>query len=306
MNVALISLALFGSLIVLLAMGLPLVFAMGGMAAVGIYLVVGPQGIPIVYFNVIAPLKDITYVSIPLFVYMAYMLEKAGIAENLYTTILYWAGGIKGSLAMGTVVISTILAAMVGLSSASIVTMGVTVLPAMLKRGYDRNLAMGAITAGSTLGILIPPSALGALYASAAGVSVGRMFLAGFFPGFLISGIFIIYIGVRCYLNPKLGPAMTADERVSQSKKMVSLTSVIIPSPGAGGIGLYLHRNSHRHRVRGHRCLWIDHRRDDQPPLHLADLQRSELQNHAADPDDHVDDGCRLGFSLPLCSQPRG
>jgi tripartite ATP-independent transporter DctM subunit len=230
MNVALISLALFGSLIVLLAMGLPLVFAMGGMAAVGIYLVVGPQGIPIVYFNVIAPLKDITYVSIPLFVYMAYMLEKAGIAENLYTTILYWAGGIKGSLAMGTVVISTILAAMVGLSSASIVTMGVTVLPAMLKRGYDRNLAMGAITAGSTLGILIPPSALGALYASAAGVSVGRMFLAGFFPGFLISGIFIIYIGVRCYLNPKLGPAMTADERVSQSKKMVSLTSVIIPS----------------------------------------------------------------------------
>ena len=230
MNVVLITLILFGSLVLLLMLGLPLVFAMGGMAAVGIYMVLGAKSLPIVYFNVIEPIKDITYVTIPLFVFMAYMLERAGIAENLYTTIQYWAGGVNGSLAMGTVVISTILAAMVGLSSASIVTMGVTVLPAMLKRGYDKNLAMGAITAGSTLGILIPPSALGALYAAAAGVSVGRMFLAGFLPGFLISGIFIIYIGIRCYINPKMGPPMSAEERDSHGKKLVSLRAVILPA----------------------------------------------------------------------------
>jgi tripartite ATP-independent transporter DctM subunit len=230
MNAGLLTLLLFGSLVFLLALGLPLAFAMGGVAVVGIYFVMGPQSIPIIYFNVIAPFKDITYVSIPLFIFMAYMLERAGIAENLYTTIQYWAGRIKGSLAMGTVIISTILAAMVGLSSASIITMGVTVLPAMIKRGYDRNLAMGAIAAGSTLGILIPPSVLGALYAMAAGVSVGRMFLAGFLPGLLISGIFILYIGIRCYLNPKLGPAMPPEERVSQRKKLVSLSSVILPS----------------------------------------------------------------------------
>jgi tripartite ATP-independent transporter DctM subunit len=119
---------------------------------------------------------------------------------------------------------------MVGLSSAAIITMGVTVLPAMLKRGYDRNLAMGSIAAGSTLGILIPPSALGTLYASAAGISIGRMFLAGFIPGLMIAGIFILYIGIRCYLNPSLGPPLPPEERVSQGKKLISLSSVILPS----------------------------------------------------------------------------
>lgn len=236
MNVGLMAFVLFGTLVFFLALGLPLVFVMGGVAVIGIYLVMGPQATPIVYFNVIAPLKDITYVAIPLFVFMAYMLERAGIAEHLYTAIQYWAGGIRGSLAMGTVIISTILAAMVGLSSASIITMGVTVLPAMLKRGYDRNMAMGAIAAGSTLGILIPPSALGALYASAAGVSVGRMFLAGIFPGLLISGIFILYIGVRCYLNPSLGPAMPVEERVNRSKKLGSLKAIILPTILVAGV----------------------------------------------------------------------
>lgn len=230
MNVVLTTVLLFSTLVVLLALGLPLVFAMGGMASVGILLIMGPNSFPVVYFNVLDPLKDVTYVTIPLFVFMAYMLERAGVAEDLFTTILYWAGGIAGSLAMGTVFISTILAAMVGLSSASILTMGVTVLPAMLKRGYDKNMSMGVITAGSTLGILIPPSALGALYAATAGVSTGRMFLAGFFPGFLIAGIFIIYIGIRCYINPKLGPPMPPEERVSQGKKYLSLRAIILPT----------------------------------------------------------------------------
>ena len=180
MNVGLVTLVLFGSLVFLLALGLPLVFAMGGMAAVGIYFILGPQSIPIVYFNVINPLKDITYVCIPLFVFMSYMLERSGVVENMYITIQYWAGRIRGSLAMGTVIISTVLAAMVGLSSASILTMGVTVLPIMIKRGYDRGLAMGAITAGSTLGILIPPQRSGnTLCATRPSVSVGRMFMAG-------------------------------------------------------------------------------------------------------------------------------
>ncbi len=230
MNVGLMTLLLFGSLIVLVLLGLPLVFALGGIAVVGIFLTMGLEAIPIIYFNTIDKPKDDVLVTIPLFIFMAYMLERAGIAENLYITIQYWSGRLKGSLAMGTVVISTILAAMVGLSSAAIITMGVTVLPAMLKRGYDRNLAMGSIAAGSTLGILIPPSALGALYAMAAGVSIGRMFLAGFIPGLMIAGIFIFYIGIRCYLNPSLGPPLPPEERVSQGKKLISLSSVILPS----------------------------------------------------------------------------
>ncbi len=230
MNVGLMTLLVFGAVVVLLFLGLPLVFALGGISVAGIFLLWGKEAIPIVYYNTIDKPKDSILITIPLFIFMAYMLERAGIVENLYTTIQYWSGRLKGSLAMGTVVISTILAAMVGLSSAAIITMGVTVLPAMLKRGYDRNLAMGSIAAGSTLGILIPPSALGTLYAMAAGVSIGRMFLAGFIPGLLIAGIFIFYIGIRCYLNPSLGPPLPPEERVSQKKKLISLSSVILPS----------------------------------------------------------------------------
>lgn len=201
-NVGLMTLVLFSALVVFMALGLPLVFCLGSIGMIGLILVMGIRAVPIVSWRMSEVLGDFGYVSIPLFIFMALMLDRAGIAEDLFSTIQYWTGRLAGSLAMGTVAISTILAAMVGISSASIMTMGVTVMPAMLKRGYDKFLTMGSIGAGSTLGILIPPSALAALYAQQSGVSIGRIFLAGFLPGFLISFLFIAYIGIRCHFKP--------------------------------------------------------------------------------------------------------
>lgn len=229
MNVGVMTLILFSSLLVFLALGLPLVFCLGGIAITGLVIMMGTRAIPIIYWNTLGAARDPFFITIPLFIYMAYMLERSGAAEKLYMTIQNLAGHVSGSLAMATVLISTILAAMTGLSSASIITMGVTVLPSMLRRGYNKHLAMGSITAGSTLGILIPPSAIALLYTSMAGISVGRMFMAGFFPGFLLAGLFILYIGIRCALNPSLGPSRAPGETIEHVSIFSSLWSVALP-----------------------------------------------------------------------------
>ena len=169
------------------------------------------------------------YLAIPLFIFMACMLERAGIAEDLYTMIYRWAGRVAGGLAMGTVVICTLLAAMVGLSGAALTTMGLTALPSMIRRGYDKYTVMGCIAAGGTLGILIPPSVIMMVYAVVAGVSISRLFLAGIVPGLLLAALFIIYIGVRTALRPELGPPVPPDERASWGEKFQSLRYVILP-----------------------------------------------------------------------------
>ncbi len=230
MSVLLLTIILFGSLISLLALGLPLVFSLGGIATVGLYLIMGPKSIPIIYLNTIAQARDTNYITVPLFTYMAFMLERSGAAEALFDTIRNWSGRLAGSLAMGTIAISTVLASMTGLSSATIITMGVTVLPSMLRRGYDKKLAMGSIAAGSTLGIMIPPSVLGILLAGQLNITPGRMFMAGFIPGLLTAAIFVIYIGIRCYFNPSLGPPIPPEEAVSNEAKLKSLGAVIMPT----------------------------------------------------------------------------
>ena len=230
MSPGLTAFLILGLAILFLALEVPLVFALGGMAVGGLFLLKGSYALPIIYLNTVDKPKDFNYLTIPLFIYMAYMLDRSGVAEDLYTAIQYWSGRFAGSLAIGTVFISTVLAAMTGLSSASIITMGVTVLPAMLERGYSKDLTMGCIAAGSTLGILIPPSVLGLLYATQNSISPGRIFLAGVIPGLIIAIIFIIYIAVICYLNPSLGPPLASTEKVTQKVKLKSLGSVVAPT----------------------------------------------------------------------------
>jgi len=140
-----------------------------------------------------------------------------------------WFGGLKGGLAIGTVVICIIMGAMSAVAAAAVVTMTVIALPSMLKRGYDRKLCCGAIAAGGGLGQLIPPSTMMIIYGSLANASVGRLFIGGIMPGLLIAGLFIIYIIIRCAINPKLGPALPPEERGDWGKKLKSLKAVILP-----------------------------------------------------------------------------
>jgi tripartite ATP-independent transporter DctM subunit len=160
---------------------------------------------------------------------MAVILEGSGIAEDLFETMYLWFGGLPGGLLTGTIIICAIFAAMSGISGVATVTMGLIALPAMLKRGYDRKMVIGGIMCGGALGIIIPPSVIAILYGSITGTSVGKLFMGGFIPGFMIAGVMIFYTTVKCVRNPKYGPPVPAEERANFRAKMASLKYIIFP-----------------------------------------------------------------------------
>jgi tripartite ATP-independent transporter DctM subunit len=160
---------------------------------------------------------------------MASVLAAAGMIEEMFDVIYKVLGGLKGGLATATIISSTILAAMVGVIGACEVTMGIIALPAMLKRKYNPEMACGSILAGGTLGILIPPSILAIIFAVVAQQSVGELFIGAFFPGFLLSGMYILYVTGRSYMNPTFGPAVPPEERVDIRTKIRLLRGIIAP-----------------------------------------------------------------------------
>ena len=149
-------------------------------------------------------------VAVPMFIFMGAMLQRCGIAEDMYELMYHWMGGLRGGLAAGTVLICTMFAAMVGISGAATTSMGLIALPSMLKRGYDKHIADRLHLAGGSLGILIPPSVLMIILALTSRVSVGEMFIAGILPGLLLSSLFVTYILVRCYFHKDIGPSVPA------------------------------------------------------------------------------------------------
>lgn len=227
MSVELVTLIMFGSLVVLLLMGIPLAWCLGGIAVIVCSLLWGVEGLLLIVYNTFGCMWNIVLVAIPLFMSMGILLERAGIAEALFETIHRLSGSLRGSLAMGTVVICAIFAAMTGVTAAATLTMGLIALPAMLKRGYDKSLALGSIAGPGTLGILIPPSIISILVALIGGVSVGKLFMAGIGPGLVLGIMFIGYIGIRAWLNPKLCPPHP--QKFTLKEKMISLRAVILP-----------------------------------------------------------------------------
>ena len=229
MSIELVTILMFASLIVLLVTGLPIVFCLGSTGIIFAYYLWGPAALGLVSTNLFGMMSTLTLIAIPLFVFMAYMLQSSGIGENLYEMMHRWFGPVNGGLAMGTVAICAVIAAMSGLSAAGTLSMGVIALPAMLKRNYDKSISVGSVAAGGALGALIPPSVPMIVYGFLAGVSVGRMFLAGVLPGFLLTFFYVVYIGIRSFIHPKLCPALPPGERATWSGKLSSLRMVILP-----------------------------------------------------------------------------
>jgi tripartite ATP-independent transporter DctM subunit len=224
-----LTLIMFGSLVVLLLAGLPLAFVTGGLACVFLFLFGDAQMLNILPSRIFPYMTNYQLSAVPLFIFMASMLERAGLIEDLYDMIYKMLGGLKGGLAASTVIASTILAAMVGVIGATEVTMGIIALPAMLKRHYDPYLACGSILAGGTLGILIPPSILAILFAVIAQQSVGELFIGAVFPGLLLSGMYIVYCVVRSYINPAAGPPLPFEERVDARAKIRLFGGMLAP-----------------------------------------------------------------------------
>jgi tripartite ATP-independent transporter DctM subunit len=219
---------MFGGMLLMLALGLPVAFVLGGVAILVSYFVWGPASIYGIISKINSTMITTMLVAGPLFVFMAYVLEGSGIGESLYEAMHCWMSRLKGGLAAGTVLICTIIAAMSGVSATGTVTMGIIALPHMLERKYGKTMAMGAIMAGGALGPLIPPSLMMVVYGTYAGVSVSKLFLGGVLPGLLLSALFCSYILVRCAFNPALGPPRA--ERVSWGQKFTSLRGIILPA----------------------------------------------------------------------------
>ena len=229
MSVELITILMFVCLVLLLVTGLPLVFCLGAAAAIFAFFLWGPLAIAVLARSMFTYMNNFVLVCIPLFIFMAHMLERSGLADDLYTMMHNWFGPIRGGLAMGTVMICTVFAAMSGVSAAGTLTMGLIALPAMLKRGYSKDIATGCIAAGGALGVLIPPSVAFVVYCTLSVQSVGRLFMGGIFPGLLLSFLFILYIGIRCGLRPSQGPPLPPEERADWRAKAISLRAVILP-----------------------------------------------------------------------------
>ncbi|MBU2548205.1 MAG: TRAP transporter large permease subunit [Proteobacteria bacterium] len=227
METWIVTLLLFGFLLLGLLLGLPLAFAFGGVAIVFSLLLWGPKSLFLIPLTAFEDATNYILLAVPLFVFMANILEHSGIAEELYDMMYKWMGRIAGGLAIGTIVICAIFAAMAGISGVATITMGLIALPSMLSRGYSKRMAVGCISAGGTLGILIPPSVIMILYAFLTEESVGQLFIAGIIPGILITILFIGYIAIRCFINPELGPPI--DEQVGWREKLVSLRGVVLP-----------------------------------------------------------------------------
>lgn len=229
MDIGPLTYLMFGSLLVALMMGLPLTFVTGGLGVMFIYLVGDSTMLNLIPGRIFPMMTNSDLAAIPLFIFMASMLERAGLIEEMFNVVYKWMGGLSGGLATATILASTILAAMVGVIGAAVVTMGIIALPAMLKRGYDHQIALGSIMAGGTLGILIPPSILAILYAVVAQQSVGELYLGSIIPGLMLSGMYIAYVLIRTKLNPKLGPPVPEDERISFGQKMLLLKDLVAP-----------------------------------------------------------------------------
>lgn len=220
---------LFGGLALGLVFGLPMAFTLGCSAIFAGVVYQGPSIFPVVVRNTYGPMLYLVMVAVPLFIFLAAVLERSGIADDLFAALHQWFGPINGGLAMSVIAICAIIAAMSGVSTAGVVTMGMIALPIMLKKGYHKTIAIGPILCGGVLGILIPPSVSFIVYGMLTHTSIGRLFAGGIIPGLILAMLYISYIGIRCFFRPQDGPALPPEERASFVEKLKLSRGLILP-----------------------------------------------------------------------------
>ncbi|MFN9528895.1 MAG: TRAP transporter large permease subunit [Pseudomonadaceae bacterium] len=231
MSYELIALLMFSSMMLLLLTGKRVFGAIGFVAAAAALLLWGDGGSEMAFSAAMKLMKWYPLLTLPMFVFMGYMLSESGLAEDLYRMFHVWMGPLPGGLAIGTIGLMVVISAMNGLSVAGMAIGASIALPELLRRGYDKIMVTGVIQAGSSLGILIPPSVVLVLYGMIARQPVGQLWLAGAIPGLLMASLFALYIVVRCRLQPQLGPPLAEAERlqVSRREKLLLLRAGLAP-----------------------------------------------------------------------------
>ena len=225
-----IAIFMFTTMLLMLLTGQRVFGAIGFVSAAAALLLWGDGAIEMPYTAAWKLFKWYPMLTLPLFIYMGYMISESGIANDLYKMFHVYFGGVKGGLAIGTMGMMVAISAMNGLSVAGMAIGATIALPEMLRRNYDKRMITGVVQAGSSLGILVPPSVVLVLYGMIARQPVSKLWLAGVFPGLMMATLFILYIYIRCRLQPELGPTLPKEERqIPLREKLKLLQAGIIP-----------------------------------------------------------------------------
>ena len=237
MDIGTITVLIIVSMAMLLMLGVPLAFVSGAIAVVLAVTQFGWNSLFVVGIRTVEFLDSFALIAVPMFVIMASIMERSGVASDLYRAFHVWAGSIRGGIGVMTTFVAVLLGATTGVIGGEIVLLGLIALPQMLRLGYDKKLAIGVITAGGSLGTMIPPSIILIFYGLTAQVSISHLFLATLVPGLMLASFYVVYILVRCQLNPEMGPPLGEDERnMSLGEKLLLFRGVALPMLVAGGV----------------------------------------------------------------------
>ena len=238
MDIGTISLILLIGMLVLLAIGMPLGFASGFLAVMVLFLKFGPDLLLSTFgtgpLNILAQrmyglTTDYVLISVPLFIFMASLLERSGIARDMYSSLNIWLSRTRGGIAIVTAIMAVVMAAMSGIIGGEVVLLGLIALPQMLRLGYNQNLAIGTICASGSLGTMIPPSIVLIIYGLVTETSIHALFKAAFLPGFLLASLYIIYVMVRTRMYPEQAPLPEEGGRVTFADKLKALPGLVAP-----------------------------------------------------------------------------
>lgn len=220
---------MFGGLLIAILTGFPIAWALGGIAVICGFLFWGPGSFPGFYMQSFGALSNYVLLAVPLFIYMGVMVERSGVGEKLFKTAYVLFSGVRGGLAATVVFVGVILAASLGIIAGSIIMLTVVALPTLVAHGYNKEMSCGTIMASGSLGIFIPPSVLLVIYGPVANISVGKLFMAAFMPGFMLGGLYMTYVLIRCFISPHFGPAIPPEERKASplAKARMFVTSAL-------------------------------------------------------------------------------
>jgi tripartite ATP-independent transporter DctM subunit len=227
-TISLLMLACF--VLFIIVMGMPIAFATGLVAVIFCVVFRDIDALSIITFRTYGFINSYVLLSVPMFLMMAAILDKSGVAHDLYDALKIWAGGLPGGVAVMTLIAASVMAAMTGIIGGEIILLGLVALPQMLRLGYDPKLAIGVVCAGGSLGVMIPPSLVLVMYGLTTSTSIGDLFLASTVPGLMLAGIYIVYTLIRCAINPSLGPPAPPEIRnIPTRQKFAAMKKVLLP-----------------------------------------------------------------------------
>ncbi|MDD5288112.1 MAG: TRAP transporter large permease subunit [Dehalococcoidales bacterium] len=229
MSVEMLCIIVFGLFFFLLAIGFPAAMTMFAVGVIGYLLVKGPAALYGVAVNTFTAVGAEVFLAIPMFILMAQVFEHSGIGADMFNGMYRWFGGLRGGLGMAVIVIGALLSCVTGLIATATVLMGLIAYPQMMKKGYDKRLAIGTVMAAGILGPIIPPSLPMIIIGMMSQVSIGKLFIAGIVPGFLSALLFCVYVAIVCYHDHTKGPVLPKEERGTFNEKFVATRGLILP-----------------------------------------------------------------------------